>query len=635
MYKISVPVNCKRLTRMGREKVYENLAELGATRVFLATGPYFADKSRREEIMESLKENCAYFKEKGLEVGAWNWSSLVEGKCDFTYMKTLDGQEQAGFCCFADEKFRDFAGEYIKDFARCGVDMILFDDDYRYGFQGGMNCTCKKHMAAYERITGESFDTSAHFRDKVLCGGKNKYRDAFLDVNGKSLCDFAASMRNAVNEVNPSVRLGLCSCMSVWDTDGADSEKIARLLAGDTKPFLRLIGAPYWAVNKGWGNRLQNIIELVRMERSWCGNGMEIVTEGDTYPRPRHFVPSSFLEIYDTSLRAACGFDGILKYGLDYYAQPEYERGYIKAHIKNKELYDNIPTLFDGKECVGVRVYEAKEKLRDMELYDGIKNCNNVQNLFFSPSSRMVSDNSIPTVYSGEGTGGIAFGENVKFVPKEALKRGLVTDIRGAMLLEKRGIDTGLVSVGKKVTAFEEHFLCDDSYSRAAYSAFLVTLKENAEVDCEFFSNDGSGEFAGTDFTENTTVSPLSYMYKNKDGEKFFVFTFDAYFNDETAHRSYIRQKQLIRAFEKMSGESLPVKCLGNPDLYILAKKGENSLSAGLWNIFADGIDEAEITLDEEYKNARFINCQGTLSGNSVIIKRIEPYSMAAFEAEK
>jgi hypothetical protein len=36
-------------------------------------------------------------------------------------------------------------------------------------------------------------------------------------------------------------------------------------MAGNTKPILRLIGAPYWAIKQGWGNRLADVIELERM----------------------------------------------------------------------------------------------------------------------------------------------------------------------------------------------------------------------------------------------------------------------------------------------------------------------------------------------------------------------------------
>ena len=69
--------------------------------------------------------------------------------------------------------------------------------------------------------------------------------------------------------------------MSVWDMDGVDSFTLAKLLAGNTKPLVRLIGAPYWAENRFLGNRLEDVIELERMERSWHeGDDIEVFSEG-------------------------------------------------------------------------------------------------------------------------------------------------------------------------------------------------------------------------------------------------------------------------------------------------------------------------------------------------------------------
>jgi hypothetical protein len=45
---------------------------------------------------------------------------------------------------------------------------------------------------------------------------------------------------------------------------------------------------------------------------------IEVLSEGDVYPRPRHKIPANYLEIFDTALRAADCTNGIHKYMLDY-----------------------------------------------------------------------------------------------------------------------------------------------------------------------------------------------------------------------------------------------------------------------------------------------------------------------------
>ena len=46
-----------------------------------------------------------------------------------------------------------------------------------------------------------------------------------------------------------------------------------------------------------------------------------------------------------------------------------------------------------------------------------------VYEVMFSPASKMLSDCSVPTVYSGRGVCSAAFDENIKAVPEEELKK--------------------------------------------------------------------------------------------------------------------------------------------------------------------------------------------------------------------
>ena len=117
---------------------------------------------------------------------------------------------------------------------------------------------------------------------------------------------------------------------------------ISKALAGDTKPIIRLIGAPYWAVDKFLGNMLQDVVELERMESSWTSaEDIEIIAEGDTYPRPRYIVPSSLLEMYDMAMRIDGSHTGILKYMVDYNSTAEFETSYLTRHSRKINVSSN------------------------------------------------------------------------------------------------------------------------------------------------------------------------------------------------------------------------------------------------------------------------------------------------------
>ena len=619
MYKISVPIMNSHVTRAGREKLAEMLKKIGAQRVFLALDSYVFDGEERRGVLETLRDNSDYFKAQGFETGAWIWTfRLTDKSCGYTYMESPFGKVSQTQVCPSDPEFRRFAGEYIKDIARCGVQVIMFDDDFRYGYIDiGMGCTCKNHLARMSSILGEEISKEG-LAEKLLSGGPNKYRSAWLKANGDYFREFAAEMRACLDEVDPSVRFGPCSCMPLWDFDGVSTPEISRILAGSTRPFMRLIGAPYWSVNKGWGNRLQDVIELERMERSWSGEGIEIFSEGDVYPRPRFTCSAARLEGFDTALRAAGCMDGILKYVMDYTSNAGYETGYVERHIRNQPLYEGIERHFAGKDVCGVRVYESMCKFENAEIPEEVAGTTNVQDMFFSPAARLLAGSSFPTVYEGPGTAGIAFGENAKYLPDGALDNGLILDARAAQILSEQGVDVGVERFGEKFEAEEERFLCCDEYTCPyGAKAYELTLRDGAETLSVF--------------TAEGREHPAAFRYENAAGQRFLVFAFNGYFSPEVLFRQYTRSKQIADCIEWLCGKKLPAFCFGNPDLYTICKRDANSLSVGLWNFFEDSVPEPVVTLDRAFSGIEFLNCSGRLEGDKVYLSEIPPFDFAGF----
>lgn len=621
MYQISVPIMNKNFKRSDREKAVAYFKAMGVHRVFLAMDIYENDENQRRKALDELKDNAAYLKMEGFEVGVWSWSFWMKDASGYTRIKRTSGAETT-FVCPSDPAFRAFAAGYIKDFARCGIDIILYDDDYRYGyFDDEQGCLCENHVRYMEELLGEKLPEN-YIKDKLLSGGRNKYRSAWLTANRHYLLEFAREMRKSVDEVNPDIRFGLCSCMSTWDYDGATAMEIAQILAGRTKPLLRLSGAPYWAVHKAWGNRLQDVIEISRMELAWItGPDMEVISEGDVYPRPRFVCPASYLEGFDTALRAAGGFDGILKYAFDYTSTMKYETGYVKRHLANLGLYEEIEAAFGNKNAIGVRVYESMKKFEDMEVPLCAEG-ENIADMFFSPAARMLAACSIPTVYEGEGICGIAFGENAKYLPQEALSSGLILDVRAAEILMEQGIDVGIKAKKKEIEVSEEHFAEEDEYLPfyRPHGIYELELRENAAVQ---------SWFVGADLRY-----PASYLYENEQGQRFFVLCFEGYFMPEPMYRQYTRSRQLANNVRWLSGRLLPAYISGNPDLYVMTKSDGQALSVGLWNFHADFVEEPVVELDKTYTQIRFINCSGRLEGNKVFLFRLDAFGFAAFEVQ-
>ena len=157
----------------------------------------------------------------------------------------------------------------------------------------------------------------------------------------------------------------------------------------------------------------------------------------------------------------------------------------------------------------------------------------------------------------------------------------------------------------------------------AGFKACSVCLKPDAQAQ-SIFHYTKQGE---------KVQSAGSYYYENASGNRFFVFAFDMYYNKDVSFRSYSRGRQIISAVQYLSGKRLPASIENCPDLYMMCKRGDDeSLTVGLWNIFADPVFEPVITLDQSYNSIRFIGCTGKLEGDKVYLSEISAFGFAGFE---
>ena len=287
MYRISVPLPLSSsIIKRDREKIHADLSALGATRVFIADGQYRVNPEDRKRAFAEMKDNIEYFRALGYEVGIWIWTLWSSGQLPYAEIESIEGKHAPLFYCPLDEGFRAFAADYVREIATLGPDMILYDDDFRSAhLANGVNCFCKHHMREMSMMLGEELERKTLERE-IFTGGRNRYRDAWMEAKAKGLRLFADDMRAAVDSVNPTVRLGFCSCISNWGAEGVSPVELTHRFAGKTKPFMRLSGAPYWAVKQSWMNRLQGVIEFNRSEIEECRPDHIL----DGYRQPRRSV---------------------------------------------------------------------------------------------------------------------------------------------------------------------------------------------------------------------------------------------------------------------------------------------------------------------------------------------------------
>ena len=630
MYQLSVPVVISH-SHFDREQTLSELKRMGADRVFLTLYRDLNARFSSDGELERLRGLLAYFREAGLEAGVWLGETLGHGwgkeaDLPYTRMVTMDGVKLADCYCPLDPQFTEDLCGWVEKVAAAGTKLILLDDDFRM-VRGGINCFCERHLAEYRRRTGEDLSPE-EIRSRVYCGGPNPWRDQWLAMMGSTLEGLAQKIRGAADRVDKQIRIGLCAAPSSWDVDGTDVIRLSKILSGPNRPLLRLLGAPYCA---SFGDRLTNMIEVERLEASWCKKeDIELISEGDTYPRPRHVTPAAYLEGFDTALRADGSFDGILKYVLDYNASPRYETGYADRHIKNRALYAKLEEDFAGRPACGINIVDPAHIIKDADLPLEYTDYKYITERFFPASIRMAYDNSLPTAFGGDGPS-LIFGEAAKHIRPELLSQGAFLDLPAAKFLQERGVDVGISSFGTPMEAYEE-FYHDENEHISLFGANNISLFRNCEV-CRLEHKKGASVLTSfTSFSGDETV-PGVFTYENSGGCRFLVFPFDAFDCKATGglFRCYCRQRQLIQAAEWLNRKPLDAVCPGHPDLYIQCKKDASGLAVGLWNFFADSIEQPEVILSKNYRSIRFLQGGGTLEAGRVRLDSIAPFGFTGF----
>jgi hypothetical protein len=640
MSRLFVPVSGRFDQRCGT--ALEDIKAMGAERVFIALEERFPFTvgERRDRVLAELAQKVKYYTDAGLEAGVWidtlgyggeMPSYDIDAAREFTRIRSVIGNEQDDALCPLDERFSNMMCALIADIVRVsGTKMLMLDDELCLSVRPGIGCACDLHLNALSEMLGEKIELS-DIPKKVFMGALSRYRTAWLSLMKKTLIDFCLKVRAAVDEVDESVRIGFCSGYTSWDLEGADAIDIARALAGKNRPFLRFTGAPYWISSRRFERQsLQSVIECTRMQHELCKDtDIEVFTEADTYPRDRFNTPAAFSECFDIVTRSALGMDA-LKYVYEYSNQPSYDRGYVRAHLKNAPVADDISKIFSSKSPVGVRVYESVRKIENAHLPTferGFTESDErqIENLIFSPAAAMLTENAIPTAYEGFGSCGICFGESARELDLSVLKHGMILDAKAAEILSERGVDTGLENLEYiSGTFIEKHHSGEDIVLFNTPKIAKMTLSASCDVISRYFRFELYSEES----------YPALYRYENASGEKFLIFGFDS--EQLPMHssliRSYVHARDICDSIESFFGARLPVRCDGHPMLYSLACEGDGELAVLLVNIHPDAIDAAQLVLGEGANAVHFIGCDGRLvSDNEIEINRIEPYGFCAF----
>ena len=627
-YVTSIPIS---VTNPRFEEYYPDFLsyckQAKAGRIWLCVCTSRGSAEEKQRSIAMLKKYTPLLQAEGFEVGSWCSSLGHGGTCGyeeaakgFTLMRSLDGADDGANYCPLDPVFEELFCDWVKQLGATGVSIIQLDDDYRMSFRKGERyCCCDRHVALIEEQLGEKFDP-VRMKQALLTGGPNKWRDAWLYAQGYGLKHLAAKLREALDTVDPAVRLTACSVLSTWDVDGVDTITLAKIFAGNTRPLARLIGAPYWAALRNYDEAgLAVVCEYERLQHSWAaGSGVEIYGEGDPCPRVRYTVPAVYLDCMDQIYRACGTCDGIQKYFFSYSTTPNYDTCYFDLHMKHLPLYETIEKTFGGKTPVGVRIFEP------MNTYALATDPGVPEDRCIPASIRFATDNSLPIRYDAGSEAAIVFGDAAECAGDEQFANGVILDASAAAILKRRGFDVGLACAGERIRPGWEDFV--GGWQQIGLSGGAWRSLQAAE-GAEILSTLHGGTAEGT---------PAAYRYTNAKGQRFLVYAFIAReslqkVDGHDVMRGLARMQQVHSQLAWLAGHEPDAICDGAPDLYMMVKKDENSLSVGLWNFSVDTVDAPTVHLGADWKQLECTQGTAVLDGRTVPAGALTPFTCCFF----
>lgn len=315
-----------------------------------------------KEMAALMKEAVSKCKAAGLRCTFYLKSLIGHFTCKtyvLPYSKFVgfNGEESVNECCLMDEGFAQYAAELMSDYASCGFEKMMLDDDVRsINHCNGQNgCVCDLHLAATAKEYGKPLtrqqliDAFQNFDEESL-----KIKAAHRKVNFEGQLRFVRAIEQAVHAVDPHVQLGqMASGVEADQFQGRDMLLYLQTLAGEGyRPFLRPPGG-YYSETLGdallWGGAFG------LKYRALLGDKTDYVSEVEVYSPRNIFTKSRKMLDLQMQVHALTGFDYLSLNILDHFGTPPAEsKEYLSLLKERKAYYSYLNQLTVGKKNRGI-----------------------------------------------------------------------------------------------------------------------------------------------------------------------------------------------------------------------------------------------------------------------------------------
>ena len=558
---------------------------------------------------------------RGIEVGWWASGTLkcgrnpmpasspVFGEYDFQRITDISGVLSPISSCPLEPRFVDkFVSNAQAVVQRAHPFLILLEDDFELSNHTPVRfgCFCPLHLDLFAERSGGRYsreDLAEIFRRETRESAS--LRRLWAEGSRDSLVGLARTLRRGVDEIDPSVRIGLCQ-PGVGDRDGDLTVPVARALAGeDHRPLVRVYGTSYSSDEPLTIPR--STFHLLYTKQSAPAD-FELIHESDTYPHTRFFMSATKLNALLTTA-LLYGLEGSLLFVSQHLDYPLEEVGYSDMATRDGARFGTVMAAAKGCAVVGVEVvYDPfQHTCRGYDPESGRRPSSES-----SPWAQVFGRLGVPyTTLGGEpkAVAGQVFCEWSEDQIRELLSGSVFLDGAAAFELCQRGFseDIGVRanrSEGRIRSLYEQ--ISDDlpwpadTAGRLVYNFAVAPAGQEAAL---YYELEGCAdtEVVTTFLTPSfEPLYPAMTVHENSLGGRIAVTAYDLEVTQSSALFNYRKKSLMKDVIEWLRGSRLPVYAMNHPNVFVVALEqtsGDYGVSA-IFNLSTDTFEKVDLRLD-------------------------------------
>ena len=627
---VIVPVDWSSEPKEQMVKELRNMRDKYGLRRFALIGPWCKQYYKGTDISdwERLGENIAFaknsLKDTDVEIGWWIVPT-ISGGLYRPYQRVMDCDGNKTYTsCPLDKGFvADFAAKLEACAQKARPAFIFFEDDYNLSNQGGMNamkgCFCPLHLSEYAKRIGKTLsanEIAEMFRKPTPENAP--LRKEFAMLSRDSLASLAKSLREAIDSVDPSIRV--CMCQSGFvDIDGDSTETVARAFAGNTKPMVRIFGAAYY--NENSPSTLPGELAHTFWSAQNLPKDFELIHETDPYPHTRFYNSSLYL-ISELCGAMMAGVSGSYYYCTQYSDDPMGDDGYARRLVEFRKKLETVRDLRVQMRPCGVRaVYTPKEGYMVRETKKSASSGMLPTHAYF------LGKMGFPMTTLEDAPVSMLLGVTPNQLSDDEIRKlfsgGLLIDAEAALILANRGFSSlmgcEVVDLPKDMLhqyeAIQDIAQCKIKgkkvYNRRIKSLPYIGWTPKKTPLAKLTPHKGAEVWSALFDNDNAYVSPATTYFKNELGGRVAVINRSLDSRADPSIYSPRKQEMFHNLFAKLAGnKEIDVTAPSTPSTWLISAKNDRELLVMVENLCGEPRDDFKLRFSTEWNGGTVSHLQ-------------------------